>query len=52
MKRVRELEGRMLESEHRVRTLERNGKNSTQLTSSLEEFMRNQYADIKDREAL
>ena len=42
----------MTESQHKVQVLERNSKNTTQLTTSLEEFMRNQYAEIKDRENL
>jgi hypothetical protein len=46
VKRVRELEGRMLESEHRVQSLEVGQKNTTQLRSAIEEFMRNHYAEI------
>lgn len=51
-RRVRELEGKMLESEHRVQALERSNKNSSKLTTSIEEFMRNQYDQIQEREEL
>lgn len=46
IKRVRELEGKMMESEHRVKTLELGQKNTAQLRSAIEEFMRNHYAEI------
>ena len=35
-----------MESEHRVKTLEVGHKNTTQLRSAIEDFMRNQYAEI------
>ena len=48
--RVRELETKHIESQQRVETLERTSRHTSKLSTSLDEFMRNQYADIKERE--
>ena len=48
--RVRELETKHIEYQQRVETLERTSRHTSKLSTSLDEFMRNQYADIKERE--
>lgn len=52
MKRMRDLEGRMMDSEHRVQVLESNNKNNSQLRTALQEFIRKHYAEIEGRDAI